>query len=102
VRADDLVFRWGGDEFLVVLFGVPEEETARRLAGLNGMLVGLKVQGGSASVDVMVSFGVAPFSATVPLERAIEVADTRMYRAKQARKAAAATREGPVPDPSAS
>jgi diguanylate cyclase (GGDEF)-like protein len=87
VRADDPVFRWGGDEFLVVLFGVPEEETTRRLAGLNGMLVGLKVQGGAASVDVMVSFGVAPFSGAVTLERAIEIADTRMYRAKQARKA---------------
>jgi diguanylate cyclase len=95
VRADDLVFRWGGDEFLVVLFGVPEDETTRRLAALNGMLTGLKVQGGAASVDVMVSFGVAPFNGSVPLERAIETADTRMYRAKQARKSAAAG-EGPA------
>jgi diguanylate cyclase len=95
VRADDPVYRWGGDEFLVVLFGVPEEETTRRLAKLNGMLAGLKVRGGAASVDVMVSFGVAPFSGEVPLERAIETADNRMYRSKQARKAAA-PRGGPA------
>ncbi len=95
MRADDLVFRWGGDEFLVVLFGVPEEETTRRLAGLNGMLAGQRLKGGDGPVDVMVSFGVAPFSGAMPLERAIEAADNRMYRAKQARRAARGERGTP-------
>jgi diguanylate cyclase (GGDEF)-like protein len=93
VRAADLVFRWGGDEFLVVLFGVREEETTRRLLGLNARLVGLSVADGLAFVDVGVSFGVAPFGADASLERAIETADNRMYRAKQARKVASAARE---------
>ncbi len=43
VRADDLVFRWGGDEFLVVLFGVSEEEARRRLDGLDAMLAAVPV-----------------------------------------------------------
>ncbi len=29
IRADDLLFRWGGDEFLVVLVGLPEDGGSR-------------------------------------------------------------------------
>ena len=41
IRADDLLFRWGGDEFLVVLFGVDEVETRTDSAS--------SVPGGAAS-----------------------------------------------------
>jgi diguanylate cyclase len=91
VRADDLVFRWGGDEFLVVLFGVSEEETRRRLDGLDAMLAVVPVPSSPEPVTVSVSFGVATFAAVTQLERALETADERMYRRKLTRRAVPAS-----------
>jgi diguanylate cyclase (GGDEF)-like protein len=89
VRADDLVFRWGGDEFLVALFGVSEYEARRRLDGLEAMLGVVPVPGAPEPLAVTVSLGVAAFAAVEGLERAIATADERMYRRKLARRAAA-------------
>lgn len=85
VRADDLVFRWGGDEFLVVLFGVSEEEAAARLGALDVMLASVPVPGSAQPLAVAASTGVAAFDSLGSLEQAIERADDRMYRSKKAR-----------------
>ena len=92
VRADDLVFRWGGDEFLVVLFGVSEEEARRRLDGLDAMLAVVPVPGSPEPLAVKVSSGVAAFAAVSLLEKALETADERMYRRKLTRRTAPASR----------
>ena len=86
VRADDLVYRWGGDEFLVVLFGVSEEEARRRLDGLDAMLEVVSIPGASRPLAVHVSVGVAAFSAVDGLEKALEAADERMYHRKLTRR----------------
>jgi diguanylate cyclase len=86
VRADDLVFRWGGDEFLVVLFGVSEEEARRRLEGLDSMLAAVPVPGSRQPLGLTVSVGVAAFAAVAGLEKALEAADQRMYRRKLRRR----------------
>jgi diguanylate cyclase (GGDEF)-like protein len=92
VRADDLVFRWGGDEFLVVLFGVTEDEARRRLDGLDTMLAVVPVPGSREPLAVTVSVGVAAFPGVASLERALEVADDRMYRRKLSRRSVAGPR----------
>lgn len=92
VRADDVVFRWGGDEFLVVLFGVSEDEARRRLDGLDAMLAVVPVPGSREPLAVTVSVGVAAFSAVAGLEKALEVADERMYRRKLTRRPTAGPR----------
>ena len=89
VRADDLVFRWGGDEFLAVLFGVTEEEARRRLDGLEAMLGVVPMPGSPEPLAVRVSVGVSTFAALGELEKALEAADERMYRRKLTRRAAA-------------
>jgi diguanylate cyclase (GGDEF)-like protein len=86
VRADDLVFRWGGDEFLVVLFGVSEEEARRRLEGLDSMLAAVPLPGSRQPLALTVSAGVAAFAAVAELEKALETADQRMYRRKLRRR----------------
>jgi diguanylate cyclase (GGDEF)-like protein len=86
MRADDLVFRWGGDEFLALLPGVSAEEASRRFRGLEDALRGLSLPGSERPVDLRVSSGIAAFSESVPIERAIELADDAMYQAKRARK----------------
>jgi diguanylate cyclase (GGDEF)-like protein len=88
VRADDLLFRWGGDEFLVALFNMTEDEARRRLAGLEALLSRVPVPGSPEPLAITVSLGVAPFTTVKELERAIETADERMYRAKLAKRVA--------------
>ena len=86
VRPDDLVFRWGGDEFLVILFGVCEEEARRRLEGLPALVEPLSLPGNDGPSRVGVSFGVAGFEGGA-LETAVAAADAAMYRHKQKAKA---------------
>jgi diguanylate cyclase (GGDEF)-like protein len=94
VRADDLVFRWGGDEFLAVLFGVSEDDARRRLDGLHHDLARVAIPGSAKPLPVTASAGVAAFDTLTDLERAIEVADDRMYQYKQRRRATGKARRG--------
>jgi len=77
IRADDMLFRWGGDEFLVLMFKLPAEDASVRLKKLNEILeencrkwVG---------TPVTVSHGVAGFDSLTHLAQAIEHADQAMY-----------------------
>jgi diguanylate cyclase (GGDEF)-like protein len=86
IRANDLLFRWGGDEFLILLFGVAEPEARSRVKRLNPLLENLAVTGAEQPVTVTVSYGVAPFTSLSGIERAIDRADGNMYSDKSSRK----------------
>lgn len=79
VRADDMLFRWGGDEFLVLMFKLPEAEASRRLEQLNAILKENAERWIGMPVTVTVSHGVAGFNALTDLGQAIEIADKAMY-----------------------
>ena len=79
VRADDMLFRWGGDEFLVLMFKLPQPDASRRLAKLNKILDENCERWIGESVRVTVSFGVAGFTSLTDLGQAIEQADKAMY-----------------------
>ncbi|HKX42773.1 MAG TPA: diguanylate cyclase, partial [Burkholderiaceae bacterium] len=87
LRADDLIVRWGGEEFLVVahaLGGEQVEALARRLlSALNQRPVATA----NGHVEVTASIGFATFpigpnGLRVGWERAINLVDTAMYLAK--------------------
>ena len=79
IRADDMLFRWGGDEFLMLMFNLSEEETSRRLKKLNGILEENCRKWPEMPVSVTVSHGVAGFDSLAQLGQAIETADHAMY-----------------------
>lgn len=79
VRADDMLFRWGGDEFLVLMFKLPQPEASRRIAKLNQILEENAERWIGMPVTVTVSFGVAGFTSLPDLGLAIEQADKAMY-----------------------
>jgi diguanylate cyclase (GGDEF)-like protein len=79
IRADDMLFRWGGDEFLVLMFKLREEEASRRMQSLNEILERNGEQWSGAPVTIRVSFGVCGFLSMNDLGRAIEDADRLMY-----------------------
>jgi len=84
VRANDLVYRWGGDEFVVVMAGAPEELARRRMEGLNAACNRCAQEAGQDFGTIGVSFGVAPFGEGAEIEAAIAAADAAMYAAKSA------------------
>ena len=79
VRADDMLFRWGGDEFLVLMFKLPQPEASRRIEKLNKILAENSERWIGLPVNVTVSFGVAGFTSLTDLGQAIEQADKAMY-----------------------
>lgn len=79
IRADDMLFRWGGDEFLVLMFKLPEDDANRRMKKLNQMLEENCRRWTGMPVTVTVSHGVAGFDSLTELGQAIEAADQAMY-----------------------
>jgi diguanylate cyclase (GGDEF)-like protein len=79
VRADDMLFRWGGDEFLVLMFNLPQSEAWRRMEKLNEILDETCRRWINLPVTVTFSYGVAGFNSLTDLGDAIETADKAMY-----------------------
>jgi len=79
IRADDMLFRWGGDEFMVLMFKLHEEEASRRMRSLNAILEENGEQWTSAAVKITIASGVCGFESLKDLGQAIETADQAMY-----------------------
>jgi diguanylate cyclase len=83
IRADDMLFRWGGDEFLVLMFNLSETEVSRRIATLNGILEHNCEHWTGLPIKVTVSYGVAGFCSMRGLAAGIEAADQAMYAQRE-------------------
>jgi diguanylate cyclase (GGDEF)-like protein len=80
VRSEDVVARVGGDEFAVLLPGASEEECAGVAARIGRMLGRRRLPG----IPVSASVGAATCEPGDDLERALRLADQRMYEVKDA------------------
>jgi len=89
-RTSDLIFRWGGEEFLIVARGAPDlprHEIASRIERMMGQEPFDLGEGRKLSRTCSVGFATFPFypetPTSVPLDAVIELADLALYRAKQ-------------------
>lgn len=87
IRPSDHLYRWGGDEFLIVFPGAQVDEVRQRLGELLAAAPPITV-GGSA-VRLSVSVGAAAYAGAEGMQQAIELADAEMYQQKKQRKVAA-------------
>lgn len=87
VRSNDIVARWGGEEFVVGLVGadlkVADKIAERIRVDIQNMEVAFT---GNVKVPTTVSIGVVGFSNDNNLDDLIERADQAMYKGKQAGK----------------
>ena len=81
VRSVDVVARWGGEEFLLVLVGANAEVAARVADRLRCQTSAMSV-GSDPKFVLTVSIGVASFEPGESIERLIARADHALYRAK--------------------
>lgn len=85
IRADDLLFRWGGDEFLLILPGSNLSLVRERLSALDrGIRVAIP---GGKEIEVSISWGGAEFGPSCALDEAMRAADAEMYGRRSAARA---------------
>jgi len=83
----DRLYRWGGDEFLVVLPNTRADDAQARLVAAIEAAVPLAAHDGDDVIPLLVSIGSADYGGGEELGAAIERADGRMYAHKARRRA---------------
>lgn len=83
VRADDPVYRFGGDEFVIVMIGATQELAEQRMARLPQAIAQAVAELGLQVKTLTASFGVATFDPGTSVLAAVEHADAQMYAAKR-------------------
>ena len=82
-KKGDLVARFGGEEFCIVLKNVSNEEAVKFFVNLRASIANCKVQLKKEQIKFTVSIGVAFSRSDYRLDELLELADEALYRAKE-------------------
>jgi diguanylate cyclase (GGDEF)-like protein len=82
LRKDDVIARWGGEEFIVLFPRVTQAEAIEALERARDALA-TEIQTSAGDVRIRFSAGVAPFVGTDDLDTLVQRADEALYRAKE-------------------
>lgn len=84
VRASDLVIRYGGEEFLIILLDSNAEQAATIAEKIRQEVEALKIQIGNIILNKTISIGIADFPDDSPtFWQAVKFADIALYQAKE-------------------
>lgn len=84
VRSSDYVFRYGGDEFVIVLTEATETDTLRIAERIRSRVEKTKITSPTGEpIPLSLSIGAAMFNGHPDYERLIQIADEALYTAKR-------------------
>jgi len=86
IRQADLVCRYGGDEFVILLSQTPPEQAEALAERLRRLIAGSVMNPAVPDLKVTVSIGVAGLKPGMGMEDLLKAADDAHYRAKRAGK----------------
>ena len=86
LRPYDRLYRWGGDEFLLIMPSAHSTDVLNRLERVVTDAEPVPGSRGSGPISLQVSLGAADYSSAEELTAAIEEADRAMYHEKMRRK----------------
>ena len=84
LREVDVIARWGGEEFLVVMPDCTIESALARAEQVRAEVVAMAVEALPAGYPIRVSIGAAEWPLNETLDEAINRADVALYKAKRA------------------
>ncbi|MGR8931048.1 MAG: GGDEF domain-containing protein [Gammaproteobacteria bacterium] len=84
IRGGDLAFRYGGEEFVVLLSNTDQTNSVMVAERIRSSIESLTLTFGLAKLSITASLGVSTFYTGDNLESFVNRADAIMYRAKQA------------------
>ena len=82
IRGDDLLFRWGGEEFLILLSDCNLGHAAQLAERIRQRVAEIALHRGEETLQATISLGTAELLANEDADHLIERADKALYRAK--------------------
>lgn len=80
---NDMVYRWGGEEFVMVMRGAELDEAVRKAEEIRVKLEGSDIDADGTTIRCTLSFGCALFDPSKTIEENVSSADEKLYTAKE-------------------
>lgn len=85
LRENDVVCRWGGEEFLIAIDG-NKKVTIDVAERIRSMIEDMVVVSHGYSIKITMTFGVCESTPGLSVDKLVEIADQRLYKGKQSGK----------------
>ena len=82
-RSSDVVARWGGEEFILLLPESDAQQAANHAERLRRAVSEMRIQAGDSVLTMTSSFGIATRAPEMSLEALIDASDVLLYEAKR-------------------
>ncbi|MBU0688474.1 MAG: sensor domain-containing diguanylate cyclase [Gammaproteobacteria bacterium] len=82
-RSSDVVARWGGEEFILLLPETDQQRAVNHAERLRRVASELRIPAGDSVLTMTASFGIKTLQPNMTLETLIEAADVQLYEAKR-------------------
>jgi diguanylate cyclase (GGDEF)-like protein len=84
LKEEDIVCRWGGEEFVLVFINTPETQARRIVDELRQLIANRTFNFDNHSINIRFSAGIARLHGEADFKHALKLADQRVYQAKDA------------------
>ena len=80
---NDGVYRWGGEEFIMIMCGADIEAAVQKAEEIRVKLMGSEITADGNKLNCTMSFGCSAFDPSKTIEENVSTADERLYKAKE-------------------